>query len=303
MSCFASKTAWLPWFDRGNGLRPVFRPPVDGANYEEISLPCRKCDGCRLDIARDYGIRASHEAMMHKNSCFVTLTYDPAHLPFRGMLKRDHLDKFVQDARNDCRGATVRFLGVGEYGSQNWRPHYHVCIFGHDWFADAVAAGKSQAGFPNFESPTLSRLWGKGRVVMNLMGPEVAEYAARYSLKKVGATDGYSRVDPRSGDEYTLPAEFLSASKQLGKSWLEKFALDVFPRDYVVTRKGRKVPVPRYYVRLLRQWCEDDYQALKLARIERNADDLVRVWDATYQRQQVRAECMRARLSFSSRSL
>ena len=96
MSCFRPKVGWLPRWDLGEGLRPVFRNPVNGGDYRQASFACRECPGCALDNARDWGIRAWHESMMHDENCFVTLTYAPEFLPFRGMLKLDDYVKFVR---------------------------------------------------------------------------------------------------------------------------------------------------------------------------------------------------------------
>lgn len=304
MACYRPVLCWLPDPALGEGNRPVFRLPVNAGDYDELRIPCRKCEGCLLDIARDYSVRAAHEAQMHPHSCFVTLTYDPAHLPFRGDLSKAHYLAFVRAVKNEVRSVRPRFLGVGEYGSRTGRAHYHVCVFGRDWFADAVPAGKSSAGFPCFESPRLTGLWGRGRVIMNFMGPEVAEYAARYSLKALrSGRAGVSMVDPVTGHPFTRAPEFLSASKQLGRSWLERFSSDVFPHDFVVMRSGRKAPVPRYYVRVLREWCEEDYQALMARRLERLAVEPSRVANATLDRLAVRRHVTLARLDFSRRGL
>lgn len=305
MACFHPKVGWLPLADYGDGLRPVFRRPVVGRDYQQIELPCKRCQGCRLDIARDWGIRAAHEAYMHEWNCFITLTYDQEHLPFRGMLKKKDFNQFIVDLRNAYRkDDPIRYLGVGEYGSKYWRPHYHACLFGK-WFFDAKPAGKSRAGFQNYESAELTALWGKGRAVINAMCPEIAEYAARYSLKKVGETDGYSRVDPRTGDDYLLPPEFMAVSRMpgIGRSWLEKFALDVFPHDYVISRKGTKVPTPRYYLRVLREWCEEDYQSLKEKRVESASGNLERFRNSMPDRLAVREIVLSERLKFSVRSV
>lgn len=302
MSCFHPIRAWLPVADLGDGLRPVFRRPVVGKDYERVGLPCKKCEGCLMDRARDFGIRAAHEAQMHKWSCFVTLTYSPEHLPFRGMLKPKDYFEFRQKMKNHRRDYKLRFLGVGEYGSKTWRPHFHVCVFGH-WFFDAVRAGMSSSGFQNYESKTLTEMWGKGRAVINVMGSKIAAYAARYSLKKVGASDGYVRTDPRTGVEYKLPPEFMSASKQLGKAWLEKYYSDVWPHDFIVMADGAKAPVPRYYERVLREWSEDDYQALCERKRKRGEDNFEQFCNSLADRLAVRKECMLARLQFSKRGL
>lgn len=301
MSCFHPKRAWLPLFDQGDGLRPVFRRPVNGFNYECVSLPCKKCEGCAVDKARDYGIRAAHEARMHEWSCFVTLTYDQGNLPFRGMLKPQDYYDFRTAMKNLRRDYALRFLAVGEYGSKTWRPHFHVCIFGH-WFEDAVPAGKSSSGFDNYESKVLTELWVKGRCVINHMGPKIAAYAARYSLKKIGTSEGYERTDSRTGEAYTLPPEFMSASKQLGRAWLDRYATDVFPHDFIVMADGSKAPVPKYYIRVLREWCEDDYQAYVL-RARKRGENFELFYNSLADRLAVRKECMLARMSFSRRGL
>lgn len=305
MSCFHPRAAWMPVRDLGEGMRPVFRRPVVGADYQRLDLPCKKCAGCRLDTAREWGLRAAHEAQMHKWNCFVTLTYDQQNLPFRGMLRVKDFDKFIVDLRNKYRDDdSIRYLGVGEYGSKYWRPHFHACLFGL-WFDGSRPAGKSQAGFQNYESNILSDLWGKGRCVINLMSPEIAEYAARYSLKKVGGSDGYRRIDVRNGVEYKLPPELMRVSNRpgIGRSWLEKHALDVFPHDYVITHKGKKAPVPRYYVRVLREWCEEDYAALKERRIVRASENLEAFRNSMRNRLLVREEVALSRLKFSRRGV
>lgn len=42
----------------------------------------------------------------------------------------------------------------------------------------------------------------------------------------------------------------MSRKPGIGASWLDRFACDAFPSDFVVV-DGRKRPVPRYYLRAL----------------------------------------------------
>jgi len=47
----------------------------------EILVPCGQCIGCRLDRSRDWANRCMLELRDHKESVFVTLTYDNDHVP------------------------------------------------------------------------------------------------------------------------------------------------------------------------------------------------------------------------------
>ena len=45
-----------------------------------FNLPCSQCVGCRLNYARNWAIRIMHEAQMHKDNMFITLTFNPESL-------------------------------------------------------------------------------------------------------------------------------------------------------------------------------------------------------------------------------
>ena len=44
-----------------------------------VYLPCGQCMACRLNKSRDWATRCVLEAKMHKDNCFVTLTYKDLH--------------------------------------------------------------------------------------------------------------------------------------------------------------------------------------------------------------------------------
>lgn len=60
-----------------------------------VIVPCGQCMGCRLDKANDWAIRCVHEAKLHLQNCFITLTYKPECLPPDSSLHRDHLQLFL----------------------------------------------------------------------------------------------------------------------------------------------------------------------------------------------------------------
>ena len=46
-----------------------------------VTIPCGKCTGCRLDYSRQWANRCMLELLYHKESWFLTLTYDDDHVP------------------------------------------------------------------------------------------------------------------------------------------------------------------------------------------------------------------------------
>lgn len=217
-----------------------------------MSVPCGQCIGCRLERSRQWAVRMVHEASLHKDNCFVTLTYDDAHLPRDGSLVKSHFQKFVKRLRKSIAPKRVSFFHCGEYGELNGRPHYHCILFGHD-FSDRRLYSRSNRGDSVYESEALSRLWPFGIATVGNCTAESAAYCARYVVKKVtgdAAADHYRRVSA-DGEIYYLEPEYATMSLRpaIGKRWFEKFGSDVEAYDGVVS-SGRLRRPPRYYDQL-----------------------------------------------------
>ena len=133
------------WRKQGGGLTFNLR---DGFVDRPVTVSCGQCIGCRLERSRQWAVRCMHEASMHTDNCFVTLTYSDegiAHLdrcidpetgeigagPLRSLNKRD-IQLFMKRLRKRT-GAKIRYLQCGEYGSKTQRPHHHVLLFGFDF--------------------------------------------------------------------------------------------------------------------------------------------------------------------------
>lgn len=231
----------LPGFQGGAGERVRVLPPLGTAN---LALPCGKCLGCRAARAKEWGERCRHEAACHEWNTFVTLTYDDDHLPSE--LVPEHLSEWVRAVRQAVRrgdGAfqsdprsSVRYFGAGEYGDLNDRPHYHVILFNFGC-VDVVRMGAEL-----FESPRVTALWGRGSVRCGSVTGASASYVAGYTAKKLGCDrDGVVRQKP-----------FLRCSRKpgIGLPWVRTFAEDLRGGS-VVTVDGGKMPIPRYYRKLL----------------------------------------------------
>lgn len=220
---------------------------------KSFPLPCGQCIGCRLDRSRDWATRLTHEAQLHKENCFLTLTYDDVHYPGHGSVDVEVVQRFMKRLRKKV--GPVRFFACGEYGENNHRPHYHILVFGHAFLADRHLWRTTQGGFPVYRSATLEKLWPMGYSEIGTVTVKSAGYVARYITKKITgeASEAHYTVDhPYTGEEVRIKPEFITMSNRpgIGKGWYDKYSKDAFPSDFLVI-EGKKVPVPRYYKKQL----------------------------------------------------
>ena len=93
MTCYHPLTAWR----LSSQSTLIFRPPRGGEDVvEQLHLPCGQCIGCRLERSRQWAIRCVHEASLHKQNAFITLTYSDDNLPDPPTLRVDHFQKFMR---------------------------------------------------------------------------------------------------------------------------------------------------------------------------------------------------------------
>lgn len=82
-----------------NGKRAITFKREQALNGQEIQLPCGQCIGCRLEHSRQWAMRMMHEASLHEENCFLTLTYDEENIPPDHSLKVEHFQKFMKRLR------------------------------------------------------------------------------------------------------------------------------------------------------------------------------------------------------------
>lgn len=224
---------------------------VEGSSF---SVPCGRCTGCMIDRAQSIAVRCLHEAQMHRENCFITLTYNDQNVPADFSVKLEHFQNFMKRLRKSLEPKKVRFFACGEYGEQTLRPHYHALIFNHQ-FPDLHFRRKNKHNDNLFTSEALSKLWPLGFHEIGHVTYKSAGYCARYCLKKIVGTkadDHYMRRSPVDGQFYRVAPEFAVGSRRpgLGAGWFDKFKSDAFPSDFVVV-DGRKKKPPRYYLEKL----------------------------------------------------
>ena len=268
----------------------VFEKPFPFA--KGFNIPCGQCIGCRLNYSRQWAIRCIHEAQMHKNNCFITLTFSPEALAARKnpqSLEMREFQLFMKRLRKKY-GEGIRFFHCGEYGEKNKRPHYHALIFGHDF--DDKQLWNQKNGIKLYISDELKQLWPYGFSTIGDVTFESAAYCARYVLKKVtgdAAADHYTYTEPETGEVINIKPEYCTMSRKpgIGYEWLQKFKTDVYPHDYVVIRDKIKVKPPRYYDSLL---SEAELKAIKIKRIK-DSPETIDKYDENMDRLWVREEC------------
>lgn len=316
MACYKPSECWF----HVDGGRPLFYFPVgdDPRLWRKGMARCRHCIGCKADAARDVSIRAGHEAAISPASSFLTLTYDREHLPEHGSIRRADVVLFMKRLRKYCWQhfqIKVRAYYVAEYGGRTGRAHYHVCLFGFDFSADWRPHGRSKSGKAMWLSATLEALWGKGLCVVQEMGQEAAQYAAKYSLKAIGQAKGTVLLRVPNGALVTMPvAEYrakladgtlvgsavespfhsLPRGRALGLPWLDLYWSDVFPRGVVILRGGVELSPPLAYLNLYREYDPDGYAELAA---RRHAEGLPRFDDFSPERLLVREVVHEARAS------
>lgn len=251
MPCYSPLSGYRSMELNPSGKRSITFNSKQAYDDNMITIACGNCIGCRLERSRQWAVRCMHEAELHEENCWITLTYSPENLPENGSLNRKHFQDFMKRLRHHYSDKKILVYYCGEYGEKGDRPHFHACLFGMD-FEDKVH-WKTRNGYKYYVSEILNRIWSKGHCAVGDLTFETAAYTARYVTKKVtgkNAEKHYSRVDMSTGEIIELTPEFngMSLKPAIGLNWLKKYSSDVYPDDFVISR-GLKVRPPKYYDR------------------------------------------------------
>lgn len=321
MPCYRPLKAWRSRTRNPSGKYGIVFNPGSGYADQKIEVACGQCVGCRLERSRQWAIRCVHEASLYDSNCFITLTYNDENLPPGNTLVLEHFQKFFKRLRKKY-GEGIRFFHCGEYGERFGRPHYHACIFNHDW--DDKVLWQERDDIKLYTSESLAKLWPFGFATTGELTFESAAYVARYVVKKVfgeaakpvqadGTPGHYVYIDEVTGEVFDRKPEYVTMSrgKGIGVPWLEKYAGDVYPDDFVVLR-GKKMKPPKFYdqkyfqdIKHLRDRYPKLFQLMNDGRIdildERQEDAFRRRHDNVWHRLEVKEKVTKARLTFLKR--
>jgi len=165
------------WQKQGGGIT---RSLKDAWIDKPLTIRCGNCKGCRKTKALNWGIRCLHESKFHEQSCFINPTFNDENLPHDGSVRRFHVQQLVRALRD--AGNKFRYQFAAEYGPKTNRPHYHGSLFGYrPNDLELVRGGDEKL----YRSPTLEKIWGKGKIDVGEFSLGTALYISQYVLKKI----------------------------------------------------------------------------------------------------------------------
>lgn len=272
MACYYPLQGYRSKAVEPSGKRRIVFNPRHGIQDQQVDIPCGQCIGCRLERSKQWAIRCVHEASIHEENCFITLTYADEHLPENGDLVKKHFQDFMKRFRK--AHGKMRYYYCGEYGSQYddqgnkitdslgrellGRPHYHACIFGFDF--DDKVLWQIRRGISLYRSEKLERLWQYGYSSVGAVTFESAAYVARYVTKKINGQKADDICDQGlkhyekltdDGEIVEVQKEYTDMSRRpgIGRDWFMHYKDDVYEHDSVIIR-GKELKPPRYYMQL-----------------------------------------------------
>lgn len=258
----------------------------DWGNYKYEFIPCGKCIGCRLDYSRNWANRGYLESLLWEQNWFVTLTYDDKYLPYqdewtttegitytdqdleelewKGTLEPNDFTQFMKNLRQIMKREYgvdgIRFIGCGEYGTEERRPHYHLILFNFNIPVDQLYEPHLKDGDYSYKCKLIERAWserkGKACECMGICDVTPATwntiaYVARYITKKINGKE--------SEDFYAMQGElkeFFRCSTGIGKGYYDLHKEDIYKYDQILikNKKGSHwVKPPKYFDDLYEQ--------------------------------------------------
>lgn len=267
---FSSRAAFLPWSwsarlvgpaTASHWLQDVAVLCADPFRSPSGVFGCGQCMPCRINRRRMWTARIVLEAGLHEYNCFATLTLrDRSHF-FLKVRPRElnpyHLRVFLKELRRLRAPHLVRYYGVGEYGDINWRPHYHLALF----------------GVGMMEQPIIERAWPHGHVHVGELTTDSAHYIAGYVTKKMTAPDDprLRGLHPEFCRMSLKPGIGRNQAKVLAKSLMQEGASHALVQTgdvpHEVRVDGKKYPLGRYIRRELRDevgWSKEVPERIKI---------------------------------------
>lgn len=188
-----------------------------------IVVICGKCPLCKHSHRMNWLMRCEQETIYSDlpNHWFLTLTYNEKKVPRKRGVKtlyKRHPQLFFKRLRK--AGYKIKYILVGEYGSETSRPHYHALVW------------------TNATYESIEIAWSYGAIHYREMAKETILYTLKYVL------------NPRQGDNTNLQREYAVYSKGIGLGYMTPEMYNYHKEGkplYTTVINGKTVPLPRYY--------------------------------------------------------
>lgn len=192
-----------------------------------LFVPCNKCLHCLQNRRAEWTFRLRIQQKNAVSAAFLTLTYTDDNIPIidgKKSLRKSDLQKFFKRLRYEaCKPPfntlpPISYYAVGEYGTQTFRPHYHVIIFNvHHRLLEE----------------RLTDIWGHGNTVIGSVTHGSIHYVTKYVVNK--------------GDFLDMPeAPFAVMSNGIGSQYLVNKEYHKENQSFVGIIQGQKMRLPRY---------------------------------------------------------
>lgn len=269
-------------------------------NSDQVQIiPCGQCLSCRLAYSKDWAIRCMLEAQDHEFNYFVTLTYDDFHLPsgefvdydgivWESDLRRRDVQLFMKNLREfertENNNTGIKVFYCGEYGDENGRPHYHLCLFGVSEIKDLIyhfTSGK----YKHYQSKLYESFWTsketgikvpRGFVDITNLSFDTVAYTARYVVKKQkGKKKGdflefYNSLDCITPVR-TQPFVGMSLKPGIASAYFERNKLQIATEDAVKYQNNYELfssRCPRYFDKLFDRDDPVSFSKIKAKRLK-----------------------------------
>ena len=241
--------------------RPIWIKETSDMQGTEV--PCGRCYSCIQTKRSVWTFRLLMELRVSESAYFITLTYNPKHVPYvsgyKGIqetLNKEHLTQFIKNTRQyihrtenkDPRwlkkgimsrkwSPKLRYYATAEYGGKGLRPHFHIILYNlpndyieYDYIKDE-----------NF-SEVLDSIWKKGQIYIGKVEQGSAHYMTKYHLLPI--TEKWDDSDQR-----VKPYAVMSRKPGIGKNWIDGQIINYYnnsKNSYATLKNGSKVPIGRY---------------------------------------------------------
>lgn len=235
-----------------------------GAEVNMFKVPCGQCVECRLNRCRQWVDRLKMEAYQYPANevSFLTLTYDDEHLPKDRSLHKEDLQKFMKRFRAHLKrrfNKEIRFFACGEYGEKGeeltgyGRPHYHLIIFGFDFFHIDTLRKVGQNVYGDFHyasEDVIPKCWSYGFNTVCRVTDRVMFYVASYTMKKYNGKLAHEVYDQKGREPVFC---VMSRRPGLGANYIRDNLQNIADNHTITIPGGRASSVSGYALDIVKK--------------------------------------------------